>query len=92
VDADVDVHAAGTAGLGPAAEAYFFEEGLDFECDEADIGPVNAGAGVEVDAELVGVIEVGGADWVGVEFDAAEVDDPCQAGFFVYDEFLRGAA
>ena len=56
VDADVDVHAAGAAGLGPAGEAVLFEDGFDFEGYGADVGPFDAGAGVEVDAELVGMV------------------------------------
>ena len=92
MDADVDVHAAGAAGLGPAAEAVLFEDGFDFEGDGADVGPLDAGAGVEVDAELVGVVEVGGADRVGVKLDAAEVDDPGEAGGFVDYQLFGGAA
>ena len=92
MDADVDVHAAGAAGFGPAGEAVLFEDGFDFEGDGADVGPLDAGAGVEVDAEFVGVVEVGGADGVGVEFDAAEIDDPGEAGGVVDDDLFGGAA
>ena len=92
MDADVDVHAAGAAGLGPADEAVLFEDGFDFEGHGADVGPLDAGAGVEVDAEFVGVVEVGGADGVGVELDAAEVDDEGEAGGVVDDDLFGGAA
>ena len=92
MDADVDVHAAGAAGFGPAGEAVLFEDGFDFEGDGADVGPVDAGTGVEVDAELVGVVEVGGADGMRVELDAAEVDDPGEAGGVVDDDLFGGAA
>ena len=43
-------------------------------CDHGD-----AGHRVEVDAQLVGMVEVVGPDRVRVEVDAAEVDDPGQA-------------
>ena len=56
VDGDVDVDAAGAGGLGPAGEGVFFEEGADFESDATHIGEVDAGLGVEIDAELVGVV------------------------------------
>ena len=92
LDADVDVHAAGAAGLGPAGEAVLFEDGFDFEGDGADVGPFDAGAGIEVDAELVGVVEIVAADRVRVEFDAAEVDDPGEAGGVVDDDLFGGAA
>ena len=39
----------------------FDQNGADLEGDVADILPADAGAGVEVDAELVGVVEIGGA-------------------------------
>jgi hypothetical protein len=78
--------------LGQAAEAVLFEERFHFEGDGADVGPLDAGAGVEIDAEFVGVIEVGGADGVRVELDAAEVDDPGEAGGVVDDDLFGGAA
>ncbi len=65
---------------------------MDFEGYAADVGPGDSGDGVEVDAELVGVVEVAGADGVGVELDAAEVDDPGEAGGVVDDELFGGAA
>src|SRR5580658_1399022 len=48
LDADVDVHAAGTTGFGPAVEAHVGKEGFDFERDRADLFPGNAGPGIEV--------------------------------------------
>ena len=92
MDADVDVDAAGAGGLGPAGEAVFAEDGLDLESDGTDVGQGDAGVGVEVDAELVGVVEVGGEDGVGVELDAAEVDGPGEAGGVVDDDLFGGAA
>ena len=58
----------------------------------ADVLPGDAGAGVEVDAELVGVVEIAGADGVGVKLDAAEVHDPGEAGGVVDDDLFGGAA
>jgi hypothetical protein len=46
---------------------------------------------VEVDAKLVGVLEVVGADRVRVEVDAAEVDDPEQLRGVAHDDLARGA-
>jgi len=46
MDADVDVHAARAAGFGPAGEAVLFEDVFDFEGYGADVGPLDAGAGV----------------------------------------------
>ncbi len=38
------------------------------------------------------MVEVGGADGVGVELDAAEVDDPGEGGGVVDDDLFGGAA
>ena len=43
---------------------------------------------VEVDPQLVGMVEVVGADRVRVEVDAAEVDDPGQAGRVADDDLV----
>jgi len=92
VDSDVDVHAAGAAGFGPATQAHVFEKGLDFEGHSAHVGPGDAGAGIEIDAQLVGVVEIGRAHGVGVQFDAAEVDDPGESGGVIDYDFFGGAA
>src|SRR5580700_3790045 len=83
LDADVDVHAAGTAGFGPAVEAQVGKEGFDFKCDRADVLPWNAGTGIEVNAEFVGMVKIARPDGVGMEFDAAEVHYPGQAGSII---------
>ncbi len=92
VNADVDMHAAGAAGLGPAAEPEFFEEGFYFEGNAPDVGPLDARSRVEVDAEFIGVVEIAGADRVRMQFHAAEIDDPGEAGGVIDDDFFGGAA
>src|SRR5918994_737600 len=47
--------------------------------DVADLRPGHAGHGVEIDAQLVGMIEVVGSYGVRVQIDAAKVVDPCQS-------------
>ena len=92
VDAAVDVDAAGAGGFDEGGEAVFFENGFGDHGDVADVLPNDAGAGVEIDTELVRVVEVGGEDWVGVELHAAEVDDVEEAGGVVDDDLFGGAA
>ena len=53
---------------------------------------VAAGVGVQVDAELIGVVDVGGADGPGVEVDAAEVGDPGEVCGVIDDHEVGGAA
>ena len=50
------------------------------------------GAGIEVDAQLVGMIEVVGAHGVRVQVDAAEVHDPEELRRVAHDDLVRGAA
>jgi hypothetical protein len=69
-----------------------FEDLAGDDGDAADVVPGDAGARVEIDAELVGVVEVGGEDRVRVELHAAEVDDPKEAGGVVDDDLFGGAA
>ena len=49
------------------------------------------GPGIEIDTQLVGVVEIFGADGVRVQLDAAEIDDPREAGRVVDNDFFRGA-
>ena len=88
LDADVNVHAAGTAGFGPAVEAHVGKQGVDFERNRADVLPGNAGPGIEVDAELVRMVKIARAYGVGMEFDAAEVRDPGQAGSIIGNDLF----
>ena len=53
-------------------------------------GHGDAGHRVEVDPQLVGMVEVLGADRVRVEVDAAEVDDPGEPGGVVDDDLVGG--
>ena len=49
------------------------------------------GPGIEIDAQLVGVIEIAGAHRVRVQLDAAEVHDPGEPRRVVDDDLLGGA-
>lgn len=92
LDAHVNVHAARAAGFGPAAQSHFLEECVHFEGDSADVGPSDTGAGIQVNSQFIGVVEIGRAYRVRVEFQAAEINDPGKAGGIVDDDFLGGAA
>ena len=56
--------------------------------DVADLRPGHARHRIEVDPQLVGMIQVVGADRVRVQVDAAEVDDPGEARRFVDDDLV----
>ena len=58
----------------------------------ADLRPLDARHRVEIDPQLVGMVEVVGADGMRIEIDAAEVDDPDQSGSLVHDDLVGGPA
>ena len=58
LDAHVDVHAARAAGLWPAAKAQLLEERLHLHRDAPHVVPLDARRRIEIDAQLVGMIEV----------------------------------
>ena len=54
--------------------------------------PGHPGHGIQVHAQLVGVIEILGPDRVRVEVDAAEVADPGEARGVIDDDLVGGPA
>ena len=92
MDAHVDVDAARARGLRPAHEAEVGEGLAHDPGDGHELRPLDARHGVEVDAQLVGMVEVLGAHRMRVELQAAEVRHPGQGGRVARDDLLGGAA
>jgi len=92
LDADVDVHAAGAGRLRPADQAEILERRLDHVRDLADLGPGDAGHRIEVDAQLVGMIEVVRADRVRMQLEAGQVCHPHERGGVARHDFFRRPA
>ena len=59
------------------------------ERDLAHLGERHLRAGVEVDAQLVGMVEIGAAHRPGIPVDHAEVDAPDEMGGVVGHELAR---
>jgi len=91
LDAHVDVDAARAAGLGEAEHPVLAQHVARAERDLAHLAPRHARRRVEVDAQLVGVVEVAAAHRPGVPVDVAQVDRPDQVRGVVGHE-LSGAA
>src|SRR5207249_7818917 len=72
----VDVYAAIARGLGQTDDAHLVEEGGDLVGRLLDHGKGDTGAGVQVDAHLVGVLGVSGLGRPDVEAEARQVDRP----------------
>ena len=86
------MHAARAARLGPALESELLEQALHLEGDAPHVGPLDARARIEIDAELVGVIEISGANGVRVQFDATQVHDPGEPRRIVDDDLFGRAS
>ena len=57
----------------------------------ADLRPLDAGHRVEIDPQLIGMVEVVGADGMRVQIDTAEVHDPRQSRRLVHDDLVGGS-
>jgi len=91
VNAYVDVNASRAARLHPP-DATEISEHLAHDAGYLDdLLPTDARHRIEVDAELVGVLEIGRARRVWVEVDAAQVDDPRELRGAFDDDLLRRA-
>ena len=76
LDAHVDVHAARAGRLRPADEPEVVERRAHDARDLADLRPLDAGHRIEIDAQLVGMIEIVGAHRMRMQLEAGEVRHP----------------
>ena len=61
-------------------QTVLIQERLHFERHGADVGPLHAGARIQIDAQLVWMVEIPGSYWMRMQLHAAQIDDPGQAG------------
>ena len=92
LDPAIDVETSRAGGLGPAGQAEVIEDLTRRQCHLANLRPRHARNRIEIDAQLVRVVEVGGAHGMRIEINAAEVDDPRQLGGVRHDDFFGGSA
>ncbi|OLC58683.1 MAG: hypothetical protein AUH76_16750 [Candidatus Rokubacteria bacterium 13_1_40CM_4_67_11] len=78
LDAHQDVEAAAARGLGPAGEPHVPQRGVHHMRHLTHLRPLDAGHGIEVHAQLVGMVQVLGADRMRVQLEAGEVGEPRQ--------------
>ena len=83
------MHAARAGGLRPASQIVLFEDLARDERHAPNVVPLHSGAGIEVDAQLIGVIEIVGANGMRIQIDAAEVHDPEELGGVAHHDLLR---
>jgi hypothetical protein len=89
---NVDVHATRPASLWPATQAGLLQERLYFKRYARYIRPADSGNRVKINPQFVRMFQVAGANGMGVEFDTAEVDDPCQACCIINHYLFRPSA
>jgi hypothetical protein len=87
-DPAVDVQAARARGLRPPNEAELVQDLLRDERDLADLGPFHPAHGIEVHAELVGMVKIVCANGMGVEVDTSEVHHPGKLRGVSHDDLL----
>ena len=92
MDANVHMHSPRAACLRPPAQAKLLEQRLRFGSHATYIIPLNSRSWIQIDPELVGMVQIARGDGMRVQLDAAEIDDPGQAGGVIDDEFVGGAA
>ena len=80
LDAHVDVHALAARGLGPADHPELLEDAVQLSGHVDRVGEVGAGTGVEVEAKLVGAVDVAAAYGPRVEGDRAQLRGPGDDG------------
>jgi hypothetical protein len=92
LDPYVDVKPSGPGGLGPAGEPEVTERTLDHLRHLAYLLPLDARDGIEVDPQLVGMVQVLGADRMRVQLEAGEVAQPGQRRRVPRHDLVRASA
>ena len=77
------------AGLGKAGEAVVAEHLAHTQGHPPHVVPARLGRGIEVDAQLIRMIELGRPDGPGVPVDNPKVDAPDEVGAVVGEELTR---
>ncbi len=91
LDAHVHVDAARAAGLRPPGALHVVEHRAHDAGGLDNLLPPDARHRIEIDAQLVRVIEIGGARRVRVQVDAPEVHDPRELRGVGDDDLVGGA-
>ena len=71
---------------------HLLEKRFHLESNTAHVLPTDARTRIEINAELIRMLEIAGADGVWMELDAAQIHDPREPGCVVDDDLLRFAA
>jgi hypothetical protein len=87
--AHVDVHAARSRRLGPPDEPELVKDVAHKQSHAPHLVPGHARAGIEIDAQLVGMLEVVGAHRVRIEINASQVHDPQKLRRIAHDDLPR---
>ena len=92
LDAHVHVQTARARRLRPADEAEFVERRMNERCGLEHLRPRHARRGIEIDTQLVGMIEVVGADRMRMELRAREVGHPREGRGIARHDLVGGSS
>jgi hypothetical protein len=91
LDAAVDVQASRTGSLGPTDESEILQGLFRDQRHVPHLWPRHTSHRIEINAQLVGMLEVVGSYRVRVEVDTSEVDHPDELGFIAHHDLMCGA-
>ena len=69
-------------------EAQFLEKSFYLKRNSAHIVPLDSRYRIQIDAQFIGMIEVRRANWMRMQLNAAEVDDPREPGGIIHHDFF----
>jgi hypothetical protein len=89
---NVDMHTARPARLRPALQPHLFKNRLHLKRNTPHVGPADSRTGIQIDAQLIGMLKVGRPHRVRMQLNAAQVDDPGQPVGFINHQLLSSAS
>ena len=92
LDAHQHVQTAAPRGLGPPGEPEVPQRGADDLRHLAHLHPLDAGNGIEVDSQLVGMVQIFGANGMRVQLEAGEIGEPGERGGVTRHDLVGGPA
>src|SRR5207248_10125844 len=90
LEADDDVNAARSGGLGPSGEPEVVKGGTHNAGDLLQLWPLDAWNRIEGHTQFVGMIEIVRAHGMRMELEAGEVGHPRERGGIARHDFLGG--
>src|SRR5215471_20259849 len=69
-------------------ESHFLQQRFDLECNTSHIFPRHSGSGIQIDAQLIGVIKITCPNRMRMKLNASEVHNPGKPGGIIHDDLF----